>query len=100
MSAAICFVLGTVLYLPLALWRGFVLAKLWAWHVAPTFAVPEVSTVQAAALALLVGVLTQQSTDDGREPGEIILAMVFESLLIGGFGLLFGWVFATWVGTA
>lgn len=100
MSAAVAFVLALFLYVPLALWKGFVLAKLWTWHVVPMFGVPEVSTVQAAALALLVGVLTHSSTDDSRGPGEMLLAMTFETLLLGGLGLAFGHLFAVWAGTA
>lgn len=47
--------------------EGFVLSRLWAWFAAPTFGLPVLSVVQAAGLALVIGLATYRRipSDEG-----------------------------------
>lgn len=84
-------VLALVVMLPLGLYRGYVVHRLWNWFVAPLGA-PEIGVAQAWGLVWLASLMTQQAqAPDDRPALESIVNVVVESVLLSTFGLLMGW---------
>lgn len=82
-----------------ALWRAFVLMKLWAWFVVPAFGLQPISMITAFGLAVLIsfGFMTPSaSADDGRkddadEAKELIMTIGY-GFLWPALGLVVGWI--------
>lgn len=53
-------VLGTI-------FNGYALSILWAWFIAPTFHLPELSVTQAIGIAIVVNYLTHRGIDAEKE---------------------------------
>ncbi len=89
-AGALFFLVSTV---PLALWRAYVIVRLWTWYVMP-FGAPSIGVVTAYGLTLVAGVLGGGIYRSSKEPdsdGEIIDRIVGSAFLTG-IALLFGWI--------
>lgn len=51
-----------VVSLPFALWRAYVITKLWTWFVLPTFHIPTPSVWMVYGLSVVYGLWTADST--------------------------------------
>ena len=89
-------VLSFAIAVPSIMWRGFVLAKLWAWFVVP-LGLPVIGMWHAAGLAGLTAYVADSAAlhnrqDDGKTPRERFLyAAGFAAvapLLVWGAGAL------------
>jgi hypothetical protein len=62
--------LGVLIIIPVVpaaiIWRGFVLAKLWAWFIVPLGVIP-IGLVHAAGISTLIGMLTFTGRDDDED---------------------------------
>ena len=80
-----------IMVLPVALWRGFVLTKLWAWFIVPTFGLPMLTMIPAIGLSLVVGMfIPYNKTEDSKE-------YAWDNYLTNGFllpaiALIFGYI--------
>lgn len=52
---------------PAILWRSFVITKLWAWFVIPTFGLPELSILVATGLVTLVTSLPKETNQNTQK---------------------------------
>lgn len=73
-----------------AMLRGFVFTKLWGWFVVPLFDVPQLSTVYAIGIALLIGMFTNRhdKEESSKDWGTIIVKAFVTPLLV----LFVGWI--------
>ena len=75
--------------------NGFVLTKLWAWFIVPTFGLPALSIPVAIGIALIVGRLVPPIKNKEEEKKSFNVAMMeviappFAALLIGWIVTLF-----------
>lgn len=95
LGAIAAFVVGTVFTLLGSLVGGFVLSKLWLWHVVAPLGVAPLPYVNAAGIALAVTMLVPASDCDSppRTKGQTILRLV--GLLMAPWVALFvGWILA------
>lgn len=77
----------------LSIWEGFVLTKLWAWFVVPTFGLPVLTIPIAIGLALLVGLLAHQMRNDsGETTSEATVKLFAYGFVNSGIVLALGWV--------
>jgi hypothetical protein len=89
----IFFTLGSMVGLTLI--RGLVLQALWGWFIVTTFALPDLTLVQALGLSLVVSFLTMQLENDDpkndtRSAGEKAAAGVFIGLFFYGIVFVMG----------
>lgn len=84
---------------PSLMWSGFVLAKLWAWFVVPSFAVSPLTMPYAIGLTLIANRLTTQraSIEDAKTRS---LEEWIQYTLRLVFGCIFGPLLALGVGAA
>lgn len=87
----------TILTFLSAIWSGFVLCKLWAWFIIPTFGLPALSVGVAIGIALLINYLTAQplsnsKQDNGKSASEKLWEAILVPLLRPAISLLFGWI--------
>ena len=69
-------ILLAILLTPLSLiWSGFVVTKLWAWFIAPTFDLPSLSIPTAIGIQVLILLLFPKSNanKDTKDFAEILL---------------------------
>ena len=93
-SRALVVVMAPVVILVGAILKGFVLSVMWSWFMVPTFSLPEISTVQAIGIALVISYLTHQRVDcekPKREYSELIAGAVIDAILTPLFVLFIGW---------
>lgn len=83
------------------IYSGWVLTKLWAWFVIPTFAAPMLSIPIAIGLALIVNYLTYQmdaaKKDEEKDAAIVVLKAVLIGLFKPTFALLIGWIITFWL---
>lgn len=85
----------------LALWRGFVISVLWQWCVVPTFGGPQVGVAAGIGIALLVGVLVPQGSnnDDGKGfDADAIERTITGAFMKGVAALAVGYILHTFLG--
>jgi hypothetical protein len=73
-----------------SIWRGFVLSILWGWFMVPLFGLPALNIPFAIGIALVVGFLTHQSSNENEKTdwgNSITMAVMYPALI-----LLVGWV--------
>jgi hypothetical protein len=70
------------------IWWGWVFTRLWAWFVAPTFKLPELSVFTAIGLQLVVGLLYYTPATDV----DFNAAALASSLKVSWFVLVTAWV--------
>jgi hypothetical protein len=77
-------------------YHGFVLTKLWAWFVVPTFALPYLSLPAAIGISVIVGFLSHSGSlktdDDSDSLGELMLKTTVMAALTPSFSLLAGYI--------
>lgn len=73
-TAIFVVVMMGIVLVPMAMWRGFVLSKLWLWFIVPTFNAPALSLTAAIGLSILVGMFTygiaSQYSDKDKTSGD------------------------------
>lgn len=69
------------LTIPLTIWEGFVISKLWLWFIVPVFALPVLSISTAIGIALVFSILTHQHPRKTGEPD--VMAEVGHQFWIG-----------------
>jgi hypothetical protein len=90
-TRGVAIVLALVVMLPLGLYRGYAVHRLWNWFAVPLGA-PEVGVAEAWGLVWLASLLTQQKQPQDDRPALVsIVEVVSESVLLSTFGLLMGW---------
>ena len=78
--------------------NGWVLTKLWAWFIVPTFDAPMLGIAPAIGLSVIVGYLTQHASkssdedDKYRSTGEKLAKAVFTAIFNPLVYLLIGWI--------
>lgn len=88
-------VVGTALLcvvaVPMLLWIAFVVTKLWAWHVVPTFGAAPLPLANAVGLVILLGLLRGSGVAwKGHEQDTV---KTWTQMIVGpAFSLLFGWL--------
>ena len=92
--ALVLFVVGTFVVLPIL--HGWALSILWAWFVAPTFSLPNLSVAAAIGLTLTLQVLIRTDYDEKRyekaELGEIMVAVFSKGIVAPIMALAFGYL--------
>lgn len=93
LTGALLFLISSI---PLALWRAYVIARLWAWYMVP-LGVPAVGVVQAYGVSLVIGIVTgaayRDATKREAEDDAAIVKRIVGVAVMSGFALLFGWAF-------
>jgi hypothetical protein len=89
--------LGAIIGAPLvslltALLNGWVLTKLWAWFIVPTFNLPTLTLFPATGLAITVGFLTYSYTGNDKELWDITAIAFVVPLLTLAFAWLIHWM--------
>lgn len=75
-------------------WAGAVVfTNLWAWFIVPLFDVPELTLIQAAGLALVVGYLTRNyNTAKGEDDTKKVVTNTVMLMLSPWLTLLIGYI--------
>jgi len=92
--------LVVVVIIPLnSVLNGWVLTKLWAWFMVPTFGLPELGIVPAIGLSMIIGYLTQHATsskssdeDKYKSSGQRIAEAIGKAIFVPLFYLFIGWI--------
>lgn len=84
-------VLGTAVTIT---WEGFVLTKLWAWFVVPTFGLPMLTIPIAIGICIIAAFLTHQQNFKLKSGDEMMDALnaYGYSIFTGAVLLFIGWV--------
>lgn len=78
--------------------RGWILKIMWGWFMTPIFHIPQITTVQAIGIAVVIGFLTEQPHKSQKIPesNKERLRMIGKAFLSGiiyaSFSLIMGWV--------
>lgn len=94
-KGCLAFVALMALMVPAAMWSGWVLTKLWAWFLVPTFGAPVLPIAAAIGIAALVSFITYQSpVRPAKMEGliEAFLATLGDMFVRPLFALGFGWI--------
>ena len=93
-ALAIAFPLALIAMAAAIILEGFVIYILWGWFAVPIFELRSLTIVQAIALSLMVGLLTNQyyATPDGKT-WERFGFMFFHPLAV----LAVGWIVKFWI---
>ena len=87
-----------VSYLVILAWNGFVLTKLWAWFVVPTFGLPVLSLPLSMGITLIVHYLTWQP-DAHRSEDPHFACKVYsgKAFLAPAWTWLIGWLITLFI---
>lgn len=93
MEALLFLCLSLVISIPITIWQGFVLTKLWAWFIVPVFGLPALGLVPAIGLAAVITYLTTSVPHDIKDKGysDLVGHQVSVGLILPAFALLTGW---------
>lgn len=69
-------IVGCLLIVPNSLWSGFVISKLWAWFIVPTFAVPPLSIIAAIGVFLVVSAFHPSKFKKAKKDDEQIQTFI------------------------
>jgi uncharacterized protein YacL len=88
----VCFTLITMIITVLI--GGFVFQTLWGWFIVPTFAMPQLTLIQAIGTSFFINYLKMNLAEknDDEFSMEFVLKRLVMSILIALFLLGFGWV--------
>lgn len=83
---------GVLLFIGAPLISGFIIMKIWGWHIAPVFDLPVLDLLQATGISIFVVALKGlKKSEDKRPMPEFINHMLY--LVLMQFVLLFmGWI--------
>lgn len=79
-------------YVPLALWRGLVVAALWGWYVEP-FGLPALTVVQAVGLGILASLFNPHSPSKEDEERGALWFVAYQ-MLFAALALALGWAWS------
>ena len=85
----------TAVALPLSsIFRGFVIAKLWAWFVSAPFGIRPIGIALAIGLSTLIGLCTYQYEDNEGKKGTVerLVDATLMAILLPSICLLIGWI--------
>ncbi len=92
--AMIPFFVSTIFVAPIV--RGWVLCKLWAWFIVPTFSLPSLHIVTAIGLmvvaAFIVSIPIPETKDKGEEMSVKMFRAIAMSFATPLISLVMGWV--------
>lgn len=99
MEAFFAFLISIALSVPLAIWRGFVLTKLWMWFAVPIFGLPMLGLIPAIGLSLLVGFLVYQHPLREKEAdyGKLLGHQISVGIIVPAIALAFGAILQIWM---
>jgi hypothetical protein len=90
------FVLSAVAIVVGSIMEGWVLSKLWGWFVSPLFGVPSLSIAAAIGFALVISMLTHQSTSSDSNKDKdwtnLVAAVIAKTVFTPLMFLLFGYI--------
>lgn len=93
MEALLVLLIFLLTIVPSALLRGFVVSKLWLWHVVPVFHLAPITVSQAISVSLIFSVLTYHYTpDDKKRSAEEVIGLLLAPFLTNFLLLFMGWV--------
>ena len=94
-------VLGAIIGLPAlialsSIFNGYALKVLWGWFVVPIFNLPQLSIPAAIGIAMVVGYLTKDTSNDCKKADKSGAQKIGEAIGIAilkpSFSLFFGWI--------
>lgn len=85
-------IIGCVVGIPIYLFQGFVLTKLWFWFVVPV-GLPNINFIEAVGIVMIVDFLTSQYIPKNNDEDRI--SAFLYSIMGPLFILLIGWII-TW----
>lgn len=80
-----------IAYVPLALFRGWVISILWQWYVTDYFGLAPLTVIEAVGLGIVVSVFTPSPTPDDEK--GLWYPLVY-SLILTLVALTFGWLWS------
>jgi hypothetical protein len=83
-----------------AIWRGYVLVRLWGWFIVPVFHITAINIPEGIGLSLVVSYLTYQYIRDKEDKDDYIgnfIRSIGVAVLWPAFALLFGWIVQHWM---
>jgi len=99
-DAILALLAGSLLFIPLSLWRGFAFSLLWEWFIVSTFAVQSLPVIVAAGILVLSGLFKGTKTDDGNGAWDTVFQGALSGLIAPAFAIGFGWVLTLFMGGA
>ena len=79
-----------------SLMNGWALSVLWGWFVSPIFGVPNLQIMEAIGFSLVVGMLTQNTSnkdDDSKKSfGALIVKLLAVAVFKPAFVVFLGWI--------
>lgn len=93
MEAFIAMIISILISIPITVWQGFVLTKLWAWFIVPVFALPALGLIPAIGLALVISLLTTHipATNEDVRLERLLVHQLVMGFVLPAFALLSGW---------
>lgn len=83
---------------PVAIWKGFVLSKLWLWFIVPTFGLPALSVPLAIGLCVLVGLFTANLARRQKDEETSFWTLyLVDGFVAPALALLFGYIVTLFV---
>lgn len=96
MEILIVLALGAAVTAALCVVEGFVLMKLWAWFIIPTFGLPALSIPVAIGICLIGGFLTRQQLEQqGGDALDESVKLFGHGFFNAGLILFVGWIVHT-----
>lgn len=94
MEVALVALFSIILAVPITMWQGFILAKLWLWFAVPIFGLAPLAFVPAMGLCVLIGFLVSHVPLKMGEPtpSELLTHQINSGFFVPGFSLLVGWL--------
>lgn len=92
----ILLIFATILYIPAAIVRGFVVSQMWLWFVVPVFGLPLLPVIPAVGVTLLVSVLTHETSTTAKD-GTDVLGIMVSSIANSLIYLFFGFIWSQFV---
>lgn len=88
----VCFTLITMIITTLI--GGFVFQTLWSWFIVPTFAMPQLTLIQAIGTSCFINYLKTNLSkkNDDEFSMEFVLKALVMSVVMALFVLLLGWI--------
>lgn len=87
------------IWAPAIIWRGYVLAIMWGWFIAPKFSAPMLTWADAAGVTMVVGFLAPScpSKKDTESAAFQCWSLLMKSALWPALSLTFGWIVKHWL---
>jgi hypothetical protein len=95
LAGALATIVLIVMLVPVMIFHGWVLTKLWAWFIVPQFGLAPLPLTIAIGLSILVNYIKPGPLDYAKDPASSSQSRLISHLLHPVFALLFGWI-VTW----